>query len=478
MSEPLLTPEGQAGRQPGESGDSLETTSGRRFHRLMRTLLFLIALLAGLTFQGPIARQVMRWVPDPNAGREILYWQSPMDPSFRSDKPGKTPMGMDLVPVYADEKPAPGPVTIAPEIQESEYTTAVIAEGPLVRSLETVSTVTFAEPLIGDITLKMEGWLEKLHVDYEGQTVKKGDWLLDVYAPELFVAEEEFLINLRYANSGGTSPSRNVLGNLESARSKLRNLDMTDEQIDQLARQGVVQKTLTYFSPYSGIVVKKNAFEGKAMSAGQLLYRIADLSTVWGDVFVYENQIHCVYEGQEATLTLTELPDRKFSGHISYIYPYLDPKSRTLKVRLEFENPDLMLMPGMFGHVKFEPHRMGKGLSVPRTAVMQTGTRNLVYLALGDNQFEARAIRTGMELDGDKLEVLDGLKAGERVVVSPNFLMDSESRVRLINRKFRPLPMPAGDNSSRGAMPGMSGHSMGSGTKESKDAGQRGSHSR
>ncbi|QDU74546.1 Cation efflux system protein CusB precursor [Bremerella volcania] len=437
-------------------------------HRTAMYLVFGIALFVGLLFEAIIVGAVKRILPDPNANREILYWQSPMDPSIRSDKPGKTAMGMDLVPVYADVEPSNGPVMIRPEIEESEHAIVTVERGPLVRSLESVSTVTFAEPLIGDVTLKMEGWLEELHVDYEGQTVKKGDALFDVYAPALFAAEEEFLTSLAYLKNPATSRTRFAEENVKSARQKLRYLDMTDKQIDELARKGVVQKTLTFYSPISGIVIEKKAFEGKSIPAGQLLYRIADLSKVWVNVSIYENQIHCVYKGQGATLTLSELPGRTFSGKVVYVYPYLDPKSRTVKVRLEFDNPNLLLMPDMFGRVKLEPHRMGQGLRIPQTAVMQTGMRNLVYVALPENRFEDREVRTGMELDGDLLEVLGGLKAGERIVASPNFLMDSESRIRLMNRKFAAPPMPTPGEAHQHKMPGMDmpGHSMK--TKESE----------
>ncbi len=475
MSEPQSTPDAGSERQPTDAGVRAGATVRRFVRRLILTLLFLIAAVVGVIFQVPIANRVRGLVPDPNARRRILYWQSPMDPDVRSDKPGKTPMGMKLVPVYADEGPAKKPVVIHPEIQEREFSTVLVEKGPLVRSLETVSTVTFAEPLVGDVTLKMQGWLEKLYVDYEGQTVKKGDPLFDVYAPDLLAAEGEFLTGMKYAKNDRTSRTDSAVDNLQSTRVKLRYLDMTDEQIDQLARKGVIQRTLTYYSPYSGIVVKKEAFAGKAIPAGQLLYRIADLSKVWVDVFVYENQIHCVYEGQEATLTLPELPDRTFPGKVSYIYPYLEPKSRTVKVRLEFANPDLLLMPDMFGRVKLQLHRMGEGLSVPRTAVMQTGIRTLVYIALAGDRFEPREIRTGMELDGNKLEVLGGLEAGDRVVASPDFLLDSESRVRLVNRKFRP-PTAERDDSRHASMPEMKASPMHTSASGTKDETQHDSH--
>ncbi len=439
-----------------ETGELVERSSGRR--RLVLTAAFLAALLVGLIWQDRVASIVRRAIPDPNRGRRILYWRSPMDPSIRSDSPGKTPMGMDLVPVYADEGPPPQPVTVDPEIQEQEYTIAVVRHGPLVRSLSTIGTVTFAEPLVGDVTLKFEGWLDKLYADYEGQSIQRGDPLFEVYSPALIAAEEEFLIAQKFAKGDGTTRTLNAADNLRSARVKLRYLDMTDEQIDELAKQGTVQKTLTYHSPFSGIIVEKHAFAGTAIPGGKLLYRIADLSRVWINVFVYENQIHCVHEGQGATLTLSELPGRQFKGKVTFVYPYLDPKSRTAQVRLEFDNPDLALMPDMFGHIRLEPHKMGEGISIPRWAVMETGKRSLVYVVREDNRFEPREVRTGMELDDDYLEILSGLQPGERVVLNPDFLMDSESRIRLINRKFVRPPKLRDGSSRHQAMPGMSAH--------------------
>ncbi|MFQ5730560.1 MAG: efflux RND transporter periplasmic adaptor subunit [Planctomycetaceae bacterium] len=412
--------------------------------RLLLWVGFGVAALCGFLFEQQLVRSIGSLIPDPNANRQILYWQSPMDPGYRSDGPGKSPMGMDLVPVYAGEETPQRSVVIAPEIQEREHTTALVEHGPLARTLDSVSTVTFSEPLIGDVTLKVDAWLEKLHVDYEGQTVRKGDLLFEVYAPDLVAAQETFLIALRALKEAEKTtklqPDSFEKDNLRSARDNLRYLDVTDEQINRLERTGIVRKTLKFYSPFSGIVIKKQAYEGKSIPAGRLLYRIADLSKVWVNVFVYENQIHCVYEGQPATLTLSGLPGRTFRGKVLYIYPYLERKSRTVKVRLEFPNPDLFLMPDMFGRVRFGPHRMGVGLSVPENAVMQTGERSLVYIALPGNRFEPRVIKTGMEIDGNKLEVLSGLKAGERVILSPEFLMDSESRLRLVNRKYDSLP--------------------------------------
>jgi RND family efflux transporter MFP subunit len=228
--------------------------------------------------------------------------------------------------------------------------------------------------------------------------------------------------------------------NVEAARRRLQLWDVSDAQIDGLARSGKVRKSLTFYSPCSGIVVRKNAFEGAYAPAGRLLYRVADLSKVWVYLFAYQNQIHCVYLGQGATLRLPNLPGRTFEGKVIYIYPYLDPKNRAVKVRLEFDNPHLLLKPGMYADVRLEPHRMGIGIKIPQSAILQTGQRSLVYLSEPGNKFRAREITTGMESDGGMMIVLSGLEAGQRIVAAPSFLMDSESRLRAVDLRFGPAP--------------------------------------
>lgn len=406
-------------------------------------LAFLIAVVSGLFYGDQILQGFKSLIPPPSANREVKYWVSPMNAHYRSDQPGKDQMGMDLIPVYAGEEP-PSPVMIRPNLQEENVTTERVRRGPLVRTVSTVSTVVYAEPLVGDVTLKVDAWLEKLHVDYEGQSVKRGDPLVDVYSPRLVATEEEYLTNLR-ALQAAKNASQEVQDldreNLQAVRERLRFMDVSENQINELEKRRAVRKDLTFYSPYQGIVVEKHAFAGKYFPAGQLLYRIADLSKVWVYAYVYQNQIHCIQEGQEATLTVPELPGRTFHGKVLYVYPYLEPKIRAVKVRLEFDNPDLLLKPEMFTHVTFAPTHMGTGLSVPRNAVLDTGVRELVYLVLPDNQYAARQVKTGRELDGDRVEILSGLREGEEIVTSDSFLMDSESRLRSFDRKLQPLPL-------------------------------------
>jgi RND family efflux transporter MFP subunit len=428
--------------------------------RLGPWVLFLGAVLLGLWYQEPIARRFQSLIPPPPRGK-VLYWTSPHNPSVRADRPGKDAMGMDLVPVYAGQEPRRGPITIDPRLEEQDYTIAPVVEGPLARTIRTVSTVTYAEPLIHDVTLKVDAWLEKLHIDYVGQPVQKGERMLEVYAPDLVATEEELLRGLESWERAGRRPGDLSASNVEASRRRLRYWDVSADQIEAIERTRKMRKRITFRSPASGIVLEKQALQGKYVPAGQLLYRIADLSRIWVYGYVYPNQIHCVYEGQKATLTVPELPGRTFSGKVIYIYPYLDPKIRAVKMRLEFANPDLLLKPDMFTRVELEPHRMGVGLSVPRRAVLHTGVRELVYVAVSQGHFLPREIRTGMELDGERVEVLSGLEAGEQVVSPPDFLLDSESRLRLIDRKFEPAPkmmkMSPGGSPPAGKQPGRQG---------------------
>jgi len=338
----------------------------------------------------------------------------------------------------------PKPTVIDPVLTEQDYATVPVEKGRLVRTIQTIGTIDYVEPLVGDVTLKIDGWLEKLYVDYEGQPVHRGDPMFDVYSPDLVATQQDYLLSLQALQQARQTNNAAVLEsaeqNVSTARQRLRFWDVSDQQIDELARTGKTRKSITFYSPFKGIVVEKHAFAGKFMRAGQLLYRVAGLSKVWVYVFAYQNQIHCVFEGQGATLRLANLPDRTFRGKVIYIYPYLDPKNRAAKVRLEFDNPGLLLKPGMFADILLEPHRMGTGLKIPQSAILRTGERSLVYLSEAGNKFRAQDVTTGMELDDGMMTVLGGLQEGQRIVAAPSFLMDSESRLRAVNRRFGPVP--------------------------------------
>jgi RND family efflux transporter MFP subunit len=447
-------------------------SAGRWEWRLVIGAIFLAALAAGVTFQGRIGRGLADLIPPPKDSRKVLYWISPHDPSRHVDHPGKDAMGMDLTPIHEGQEAAEVP-TINPVIQESEFTSVPVERGQLVRMLRTVSTVEYAEPLIGEVTLKVDAWLEKLYVDYEGKSVRKGDRLFEVYSPDLLATMQDLIVAARYAKVA-RDVRNDAAGNAENVRRRLRYWDVSEAQIGHIESSKTVPETVTFTSPFSGIVIEKKAFEGTFVKAGGLLYRIADLSKVWVYVFVYQAEIDCVSEGQPAKLTLPELPGRTFEGKVIYIYPYLEPKIRAVKARLEFDNPDLALRPDMFAHVQLAPHRMGVGLKVPRAAVLDTGRRKFAYVARPEHMFEPREVTTGMSLDGDMVEILSGLAEGEAVVTSSQFLLDSESRLRSINRKFEPLPPPA-PVSHEGmpgmeSMPGMKGMEEGPGADMKNEA--------
>jgi membrane fusion protein, copper/silver efflux system len=364
---------------------------------------------------------------------------------------GEAGMVMDADHMQMDhgathEGMAMGPsVTIDPVLMERAFTLATVEEGPRARTIRTIATIDYAEPLVGDVTLKVDAWIQQLNVNYEGQPVKRGQQLFTVYSPSLVTGQQEFLISLDALASairqGDAQRIAQARQTVAAVRQHLQYWDVSDAQIEQIAKSKKMLEYVAFDSPFAGIVTRKAAFEGQFFRGGELLYRIADLSKVWAYVFVYPDQIHCVFEGQGAKLTLANLPNRTFDGRVTFIYPYLEPKTRTVRVRLEFDNPELLLKPGMFGDVTLAPHEMGTGVNVPAHAVLNTGERELVYVVrAGDDQFEARTVTTGMPLDGDMVEILGGLTAGETIVLSDFFLMDSESRLRTVNRMFEPAP--------------------------------------
>lgn len=369
--------------------------------------------------------------------RKVLYWRAPMDPSYVSEKPGKSPMGMDLVPVYADEaEPATGKtITIDPvTIQNMGIRTATIERGPLVKTIRTVGRVDYDEQTLFFINTKFEGWIEKLHVDQTGVQVEKGDPLFEVYSPALYSAQEEFLAALRGVErlSESTIPealeqSRRLV---DAARTRLKYYDVSDDQVEQLARSREIQKTLTIHSPARGIVTEKMALEGMHLMPGMRLYAIADLAKVWVYVDIYEYQSPWVRIGQEARMSLPYVPNREFVGRVTYVYPYLDKQTRVIKVRLEFANPTLELKPAMYANVTLRADLDRNALLIPREAFIDSGMRKVAFVALAGGKFQPRDIQTGVEAEDGLVEVQYGLDEGDRIVTSGQFLLDAESKLK------------------------------------------------
>lgn len=369
--------------------------------------------------------------------RKVLYWRAPMDPNYVSDKPGKSPMGMDLVPVYADESESTSAHSIRIDpvtIQNMGIRTGVIQRGPLVKVIRTVGRVDYNEQTVTYINTKFKGWIERLYVDQTGQHVAKGQELFDIYSPELYAAQEEYLAATRNLPllQGSTFPPaiEEATRLVDAAVTKLKYMDVSDEQIARIRETNQIEKTLTIHSPAKGVVTEKMALEGMYVMPGMRLYTVADLSRVWVYVDIYEYQLPWVYTGQPARMTLPYVTGREFIGKVIYVYPYLEPQTRVIKVRLEFENPDLELKPGMYANVKLESELSRDALLIPRAAYIDSGERKVAFVDRGDGKFEPRDIQTGVEAEDGMVEVLYGLDEGEVVVTSGQFLLDGESKLK------------------------------------------------
>ncbi len=366
-------------------------------------------------------------------GKKIAYYQSPMDPTYISEKPGKDTMGMDMVPVYEGEELPAGGVRIDPAtVQNIGVRSEVIAKRVLKRNIRAVGRVTYDEKKVAYINTKIGGWIEKLYVDYEGQDVKKDDPLLEIYSPELVSTQEEYLLAMEYNQKMKASNideiSKRSASLLESARKRLEYWDVPQKHIEELEKAGKVRKTLMIHSPATGVIISKTTLEGQYTKPGENLYRIADLSRIWVYADIYEYEVPWVKVGQSADMTLSYLPGKTFRGKITYIYPYLESKTRTVKVRLEFDNVNGDLKPDMYTEVNINTAPSQAVVSVPKEAIIHSGRRKVMIIDKGEGLFEPRDVLIGMETK-DFYEILHGAKAGELVVTSAQFLIDSESQL-------------------------------------------------
>ena len=365
---------------------------------------------------------------------KILYWRAPMNPTEIYDKPGKSAMGMDLVPVYEDEMSDQKAIKIDPVTQQNMgIRLGKVTKGPLIHTLRTYGHITPDETLTAQVNLKTSGWIEKLHVDFTGKYVKKGEPLFDMYSPELVAAQEEYLVAFRTLG-----PSRSAGGKsmLDSSRSRLQFFDVPESEIQALGKSGKVKKTVMIRSPLSGFVIGRNAEEGSYIKAGTMVFRIADLRRVWVDAHIYEYELSMIQKGQEAEMTLPYLPGKIFSGTVAFVYPYLQPKTRDLIVRLVFQNPEMALKPEMYADIRIKAVFKGEGLMIPSEAVIRTGRRNVVFISSGNGKFVPRDVILGPLLDNERVQILAGLTNGESVVISGQFLLDSESNLKEAVRKM------------------------------------------
>ena len=367
--------------------------------------------------------------------REIKYYKSTMLLGEISRTPRKDSMGMDMVPVYEGEDESKTIVVDPATVQKMGVRTAVVGKGPLRRAIRTVGAIDYNETALADVTTKFRGWIENLYVDSTGKQVRKGEPLFDIYSPDLYSAQNEYVLALNQTSAGGLK---------NSARQKLKLFDISEDQIAELEKTRQAQRTLRVDAPIDGIVVEKMAVKGQMVEAGMKLYRLADLSIVWVQSQIYEQDLALLKLGQEAEVSLSYLPDRKFRGRVTYIYPTVDEKTRTARVRMEFHNPGLFLKPGMFATVELHADLEPEALLVPDTAVLRSGDKNTVFVALENGKFEPREVTVGARGENDTYQVLSGLKEGERVVTSGQFLLDSESQLReAIQKMLSPNAPPA-----------------------------------
>jgi RND family efflux transporter MFP subunit len=380
----------------------------------------------------------MAGMPAKDGERKVLYWYDPMHPAYRSDKPGIAPdCGMTLVPKYADDQAmarmAVGTVTISPEKQVlAGVRTAVVERKPLVRDIRTTAQIVADETRIAHVHVKVAGYIDKVYVDFVGQLVKKGQPLFTLYSPDLVSTQEEYLIakrgNATLANAPFQEISEGSQSLLQSAKQRLKLWDISDEQIKQLDETGKVSKDLTFYSPITGFVTDRKVFPQTSVTPDTELYTVSDLSTVWADADIYEYEVPFVHLGQRVTLTLSYYPGKTYTGNISYVYPTVDPQTRTVKVRIQLPNPGFVLKPQMFADAQLRVD-YGTKILVPEEAVLDSGTEQHVFVVHEGGVFEPRKVTVGPVVD-DNAVILTGLKAGETIVVSGNFLIDSESGLK------------------------------------------------
>ncbi len=358
--------------------------------------------------------------------KKIIYWVAPMDPNYRRDKPGKSPMGMDLEPVYSDGDEAgdsdeDGPIVrISPAVENHlGVRTAVVESGKLWRRINTVGYVGHDESRVSHIHLRVDGWIERLAVDIEGDRVKKGQRLFDLYSPQLVNAMEEYVQALRSKNQRLSS----------AAREKLISLGISNRQVKKLKKTRKVPQTISVYSPQDGIVSLLKVREGMYIKPMNEVMSLADLSSVWVLAEVFESQSEWVKLGQQADVTLSYIPGRTWEGEVDYVYPSLDAKNRTLSVRLRFDNPGEMLKPNMYSNVTIYGGAKQNVLSVPREALIRSGGTERLIIAKGHGRFAQRVVVAGME-SGDYIEIISGVSAGETVVTSSQFLIDSEASMK------------------------------------------------
>jgi Cu(I)/Ag(I) efflux system membrane fusion protein/cobalt-zinc-cadmium efflux system membrane fusion protein len=386
----------------------------------------------------------------PKTGKKIKYWTAPMDPTYVRNEPGKSPMGMDLVAVYeeeGEEKVPASVIRIDPvTIQNMGVRLARVKRKPLVRNIRAYGTIAYDERRMKVVSAWVGGRINKLYVDFTGVEVKKGDPLVELYSPALVSTQQELILTLenrgRLWTLGNQKALKSASHLVEATKRRLLLWGITKNQIDEIERTRKVKTHMTIHAPIGGTVIDKKAFEGQYVKEGERLYTIADLSKVWVLADVYEYELPWVRNGMPAEMGLSYIPGKRFKGKVLYVYPYMDEKTRTAKLRLEFKNLRYRLKPGMYANIYLNPRLSGNSLVIPQEAVIDSGVRKLVFVSLGKGKFQAREIKIGIESAENEFQVLSGLHEGEEIVVSAQFMMDSESRLQEAVQKMLQVSQP------------------------------------
>ena len=373
--------------------------------------------------------------------KSVLYWVAPMDPNYRRNEPGKSPMGMDLKPVYESDdesgKNGSSIVKISPEVVHNlGVRTITVVRRPLSKEINTVGYLSYNEKKINHIHTRTEGWIENLTVRAEGERVKKGQPLFEIYSPLLVVAQEEYLYALK----------NNEKRMIERTHERLISLGVSKKQIARLDKEQKVSKNIVFYSPQSGVLTKLGVRDSMFVKPELEVLSISNLDDIWLLAEVFERQANWVKVGQIAEAELTSMPGDVWKGTVEYIYPDLDPVTRTLRVRLRFDNPEEKLMPNMYAHVSIFGEEKKDVLSIPREALIRDVENERLIRALGDGRFQAQEVVAGIE-SGDWIEITSGLNEGDEIVVSSQFLIDSESNLKASLQRMQPIEGSMNDHS-------------------------------
>jgi Cu(I)/Ag(I) efflux system membrane fusion protein/cobalt-zinc-cadmium efflux system membrane fusion protein len=344
-------------------------------------------------------------------------------------------MGMDLVPVYEDEAASGSIISIDPVTsQNMGVRMTAVKRKDLSRTVRTLGLVGYEEPKQYSVNSKIDGWVERLYVNETGQLVKKGAALLEIYSPALVSAQEEFLLARDNSLALSASPFPSIADGakrlLDSSRRRLKLWDISGHQIARLEKTGKVARTLTLYAPYDGIVSMKMVREGQFIKSGMELLMLSDISKVWVYADIYEYEMPWVKVGQKAKIILPYVGSEPIESTVSYIYPFVDPKTRTVKARFDIDNVDFSLKPDMFVNVRLETEPVKNALTVPAEAILHSGEKQTVFVVLGEGKFEPRRVKIGLQDESGDVEITQGLLDGDQVVTSAQFMLDSESKLR------------------------------------------------